>query len=178
MPFSDVKGGQPDHVVIGRIVKTQGVGGEVKVKPLTDHPPRFKLLESVLLERRGAETLRLRISRVSLRGPFVYLRFEGIDSREAATSLVGGLLMVGREEVLPLEADRFYGFELQGFRVKTTDGREVGRVRDVLDLPANPVFVVEKGEQEVLIPVIRDVVRRIDKTKREIVIQPLEGLLS
>ena len=173
-----MKANWPDQIVIGRIVKPQGVRGEVKVKPLTDHPPRFTELKSVTVELTSGETLELTISDVSLRGTFVYLTFDGIGTREQAERLRGGWIQIHKEEVLPLADDEFYGFEVEGFVVRTVEGKRLGVVEEVLDLPANAVFVVREGEQEWLIPAIKEVVRELNRETRELVIQPLEGMLS
>ncbi|MFQ5769999.1 MAG: ribosome maturation factor RimM [bacterium] len=169
---------QPEFIVVGLIEKPHGVQGEVKVRPLTDYPQRFKQLNSVLIEPRQGEIKEIEISKVSIRGNFVYLTFKGIDTREKAKALQDTYINIKRENILPLEKGRFYHFEVIGFAVKTTAGKNVGYVEGVMDLPANAVFVVKNKRQEFLIPVIKDVVQVIDKEAREIIIHPLAGLLD
>ncbi|MFQ5605346.1 MAG: ribosome maturation factor RimM [bacterium] len=169
---------QPANIVIGVIVKAHGLKGEVKVKPITDDPQRYRQLKSVIIEPRDGENFTLSISKVSLRGDFVYLFFEEVHSREKAEKLHGAFVCIKREDVLPLDEEHFYHFEIIGFTVKTFSGQILGTVREVMDLPANAVLVVQKDAQEYLIPVIKDVVRKIDKAASEIIIEPVEGLLD
>ncbi len=118
------------------------------------------------------------ISKVSVQGQKVYLSFKDIDTREKALHLKGSAIKIKREHCLPLEEGAFYHFEVLGLAVKTTTGEYLGDVEDVWDLPANAVFVTKGGGREYLIPVIKDVIRKIDFDKEEIIIQPLEGLLE
>ena len=152
---------QTEFIVIGLIEKPHGVQGEVKVRPLTDFPPRFKQLTSVLIEPRQGEIKEIGISKVSIRGKFVYLTFKGINTREKAKALQGAYVNIKRENILPVEKGRFYHFEVIGFAVKTTAGKNVGYVEEVMDLPSNAVFVVKNKRQEFLIPVIKDAVKDI-----------------
>ncbi|MFQ5864565.1 MAG: ribosome maturation factor RimM [bacterium] len=168
----------PDFVVVGFIEKVHGIKGTVKVKPTTDHPPRFKQLRTVFIETPDGEINEFEISRVSVQGEVVYLCFENIETREQALALKGSAIKIKREDCLPLKEGHYYHFELLGLAVKTTNGEEVGWVEEVWDLPANAVLVVKKEAREFLIPAIKDVIRRIDVEKGEIIIEPMEGLLE
>lgn len=168
----------PEFIAIGYIQKAHGIRGQVTVKPLTDYPPRFKELKSVIVEPRNGLKKQMQISEVSVRENAIYLGFEDVSSREEAEALKGATLYVPLEEVRALEEGNFYHFEVIGFVVKTTGGRNLGRVEDVLDLPANAVFVVKNQEKEYLIPLIKDVVKKIHKEAGEIIIEPIEGLLE
>ena len=80
---------------------------------------------------------------------------------------------------MPAPADgEFYYHELAGFAVATSDGRALGTVATTFSTGLNDVWVVRDGEHEHLIPVIADVVRRIDRDGRRIVIEAIPGLLD
>lgn len=168
----------PDYIAVGIIEKSHGVRGQVRVKPLTDSPPRFNLLTTIFVEFRSGERKEFEISRVIVHEKHVYLKLKGVDDREQAQRLRGAFLMIKREELLPLEEDEFYHFEIEGFEVRTVSGEYLGIIDKVWDLAANPVFVVRKENEEYLIPVIKDVIKEIDKRHRKVVITPLEGLLE
>ena len=167
-----------DFVAIGIVEKAHGIKGKVRVKPITDYPPRFKLLESVIIENRSGESRRLAVSEISVGDRVVYLRLESIETREEAEQLRGTYLGIRRDEVLTLEDDRFYHFEIIGFNVITVSGREIGYVEEVMDLTANAVLVVRNVGCESLIPVIKDVIKEIDKDNRKILIDPINGLID
>ena len=167
-----------DFVAIGVVEKAHGVKGDVKVRPVTDYPPRFKSLHKVIVEAPAGEVEELEISKVLVCGNVVYLNFKGIDTRDKAQALRGALINVKKEDVLPLEEGRFYHFEILGFEVKTTSGEFLGNVEEVMDLPANAVLVVKNKNREYLIPVIQDVVKKMDMGNGEIIIESMEGLLE
>jgi len=58
------------------------------------------------------------------------------------------------------------------------DDTVVGLVRDVWDLPANEVLQVISNDKEVLIPLIDEVIKEIDRDGRRVVITAMEGLLD
>ena len=77
-----------DYFVIGDVVNTQGIKGEVRVIPCTDDESRFELLDSVFLEQRGKMT-EYYIENVRYHKQFVLLKFEGVDDMTAAEKLKG-----------------------------------------------------------------------------------------
>ena len=167
-----------DFVAIGVIEKAHGIKGDVKVKPITDYPPRFESLNKVIIERLHGEIEELEISKVLVREKVIYLGLKGIDTRDDAQALRGAFINIKKEEVLPLEEGRFYHFEILGFEVKKTSGEILGNLEEVMDLPANAVLVVKNESREYLIPVIQEVVKKIDMERGEVIIEPMEGLLE
>lgn len=69
--------------------------------------------------------------------------------------------------------------EIIGLKVITADGRLLGRVSAIMKTGANDVYYVkpEDGEDEILIPAIKQVVMDIDLEARVITIDPLPGLI-
>ena len=169
---------RPNFVVIGIIEKPRGLKGEVKIKPLTDHPDRFKRLSDVYLENKFEKMEPIAISKVSVCGSSVYAFIEGISNREQAQKLAGCYLSIKYEDVLPLPSGQFYHFQLEGLRVETESGCTLGEIKEVLDLSANDVLVVREGDKERLIPYIKDVILKVDIDGGVVVINPIEGLLD
>jgi 16S rRNA processing protein RimM len=81
----------------------------------------------------------------------------------------GATLAVPREALPPLEPDEYYAFQLVGLVVEEEGGRVVGRVRDVLDYPANDVLELDSG---VSLPLVEACVRQVDLEGGRIVIAP------
>jgi 16S rRNA processing protein RimM len=100
------------------------------------------------------------------------LRLAGIDSRTAIEALRGKPLEVPTELVPEPEEDAFWVFDLVGCRV-TSEGRELGLVREVLERPANDVLVVTvEGGDDLLVPFTRDAVPEVDVPGRRLSIRP------
>lgn len=167
-----------DLVSIGEICGTYGTGGVVKVRPLTDFPDRFKGMNEVLVQK-GTRLAFYRIESVSNHGNWYLFKFAGVDNREQARSLTGGALKVAEEDVFPLPDGCYYVFQLQGLKVYDEEKGFVGVIADVLQTGANDVYVVEGGPYgEVLIPVIKDVVREINPNAGKVQVKLLPGLID
>lgn len=107
------------------------------------------------------------------------VRFKGVTHRDQAEALIGGLIWLPRSELKPVEEpDRFYIVDLIGLHVETTAGEPIGRIREVLENPANDIFVVEAEGREVLIPHVGAIVKSVDPAGGKVVIEPMPGLLD
>ncbi len=167
-----------DFIVIGRVGRAHGIKGEVCVEPITDFPERFDSLREVLLEERGAEPRLVGVEGVRWKGKVALVKVAGVDDRDEAGKLGGALMGVSRDSIEPTGEDEYYHFDLVGCRVVDEDGAEVGVVKEVLRMPANDVLVVTEGGREMLVPTIKQVVRRVDLEGRVIDIERIPGLLD
>jgi 16S rRNA processing protein RimM len=166
-------------VVIGEIVRAHGLGGEVRVVPLTDDPARFSRVRTCVLwdRTRDAREPR-RVVAVRRQGQAILMSLAGCESAEAARALAGRLIAIPESEALPPGPGRFYPWQLEGCRVVTEDGAEVGRVTRIEVAPAQDLWVVEDGPREHLIPAVPEIVLEVDLAARRVVIRPPEGLLD
>lgn len=136
-----------------------GVEGAVKVQPLTDHVDRFEPGSELRL---GGERRRVEWSR--WRPDHVVVKLSGLDDRTRAELVSGSYLEV--EERRPAPEGAWYHEDLIGLEVETESGRAVGPITDVLEKPANDVWVAGT----VLIPATRDAVVRVDLAARKVVV--------
>ena len=164
--------------VIGRILKPQGVKGELRVFPTTDDPLRYNKLDrvrTVFEDRR--ETLNQDIEGVKFAGQFVLVKFKGIDSIDAAEQLRGASIIIEDEQALPLEADEYYIRDLYDMRVATESGEYLGVIADVLETGANDVYVVrQENGGDILIPAVKQYVLAVDVESRTMKVRIVEGM--
>ena len=174
----------PDALLLmGRIGKTHGVRGAVKVIPETDDPARFADLETVFVGKKLAEVMHHTVVSVRVqptrRGPTVVLKLEGIDTMEAAALLRQHLVFAREEDLPPLADGEFFLHDLIGLDVVTDQGELVGTLKEVLELPANNVYVVARsGRPDALIPAVPTFIDAVDFEGRRLVVRPIEGLLD
>ena len=142
---------------VGQVTGAYGLEGAVKVIPLTDFGDRFEAGSALVLE--GAER-RVEWSRTGQLG--LVLKLGGIDNRTMAELFRGRYLEVPEEAVRPLSEGGFYHHQVVGLTVLTEGGRELGRIAEVLERPANDVWVSRDGTIEHLIPATRDAVVKVD----------------
>ena len=168
--------GLEDLLQVGVITTTHGVRGEVKVFPTTDDANRFKKLKEVILDT-GKEQLPLEIAQVKFFKNLVILKFKGIDNINDIEKYKGKSLYVTREHAVKLKKDEYFIADLIGMRAVTEEGEELGTIKDVLQTGANDVYIIKKdGEDELLVPAIKDCVKNVDIEGGVMTLHLLEGL--
>lgn len=165
--------------MIGEILRPQGLRGAVRVRPLTDRPERFeRVTECVLWDAASDERETRRVITAQPQGQSVVMALDGCESIEAAEGLVGRLVALPEAEALPLAPGQFYPWQLEGAKVVTEDGQEVGRVAGIEQSTGHDLWVVRRGEREHLIPAVAAIVVDVDVAAGRVVIRPPEGLLD
>ncbi|MHC5253296.1 ribosome maturation factor RimM [Listeria kieliensis] len=166
---------------VGKIVNTHGLMGEVRVISRTDFKEsRYKPGSQLFLFRKNEkEPVALVVKSHRTHKNFDLLTFEGYTGINQVENMKEGVLKVAEKDLDALEENAFYFHEIIGCTVYQTDGTELGKITEILTPGANDVWVVKpaKGKDQ-LIPYIADVVKKIDVQKKEIVIEPMEGLLD
>jgi 16S rRNA processing protein RimM len=169
-------------VELGEIVNAVGLRGEIKLLVTGNFDEDILRSRFLKLERPSGEVVSARCRRSRPKGGTLIVSLEGIDDRDAAESLVGGRLGFAAADYEDSEfprGDRPAAFVYLDCEVVTTAGERIGRVDDVLTLPANWVLqVIADDDRELLVPVIDDVIREVDRESGRIVIEVVEGLFG
>jgi 16S rRNA processing protein RimM len=165
-------------IAVGRITKSVGIKGEVRAGMLTDSPERFAKLKTIWCGKDESTAVRFSILSMRIEQSAVVLKLKEIDTRSLADEHRGEYLFVEAKETVPPGKGSYFIHDIVGMKVLTESGEEIGSVRDVMELPANDVWVVVSGTREILIPAIKEVIRSVDLKDRTVVIRPLEGMLE
>jgi 16S rRNA processing protein RimM len=166
-------------VAVARVVKTRGIRGEVAAELLTDFPDRFEGLEELIAVTPAGGRRVLAVERSWLHGGRVIFKFEGYDTPEDARELIGYELTVPESEAVELEEGEFFDWQLEGCRVETVEGQELGAVAEVHHYGAAPVLGVRGvGGREHLIPLVVSICVEIDVGRKLIRVDPPEGLIE
>ncbi len=155
-------------LTVGKIINTHGIRGEVKIKPTTDDVNRFKSLKEAYIDEKE-----IFISGCKFQPGKVILKIEGIDSIKEAEKLKNKLIKVKREKAVQLPEDTYFAVDIIGCEVYEETGNKIGTVDDIIYTGSNDVYWV-KGENEVLIPALKDIVLEIDINNKKIIIKPLD----
>lgn len=149
------------RVVVGRVAGVYGLRGWVKIYSYTE--PREAILrqcEWLIRQDDAWRPFKLLAGRTHGKGIIAHL--EGCDTPEQARAFMGIDIGVPRAALPALAADEYYWADLEGLRVLTQEGVDLGTVDHLMETGANDVLVV-KGERERLIPYIRgEVVTAVD----------------
>jgi 16S rRNA processing protein RimM len=155
------------------------------VKPFNPTSPTLTTCDRIWLvhERSGRRaSFRIRENRRH-KGHFL-LAFEGIDSLTALEPWIGSSVEVDAALVPVAGAGEVYHFEVVGLEVRTVTGETLGTVSEVLDMPAQDVWVIHGSfggdgkPREILLPAVEPVVREIDLAARIAIVDPPAGLLD
>jgi 16S rRNA processing protein RimM len=165
------------NLTVGEIVAPFGLAGEMKVRLETDFPDRFARLKQVCLRHPDGNGKLYQVAATRGHKGQVLLRLEGVASIDEVEPLRNLLVQIRGQEAVQLPANEFYIHDLIGCEVVTSEGRLLGPLNQVLRGPANDVYVIGSGKNEILLPVIREVVRNVDMVGRRITVTPTPGLL-
>ncbi len=166
-----------DRVTIGKISRVRGTRGEMVVVPLTDDPRRFRKLQKVIISKEENTGEFLVEGAREFKGK-VLLKLKDVESPEEAKELVGGFIELERDQLIELPNGRYFIFDIIGLEVITTKGQRIGKVKEVISLPANDLYLVEGDKRLYDIPAIKEVIKKIDLEKREMIIEPIKSLLD
>jgi 16S rRNA processing protein RimM len=162
---------------VGKITSPHGLKGEVKVYPLTNVPERFYELPYVWIFYEQDLQIKYEIENVKITPKgMVLLKLKGIDTRNEAERLKGMLLKVDEENAIKLEENEYFIADLIGMKVYTEEGELLGTLKEVLKTGANDVYVVNASKREILLPAIKEVIRKVDVEDKVMIVRLLEGL--
>ncbi len=160
-------------ITVGRILAPWGIEGKLKVEVETDFPQRFAPSSLVYVKH-----LPMTIKSSQWHKGKAVIKLNTIDSIEAARPLQGQAIEIRRDQVYPLPDGQYYRFQIIGLKVKTTAGESLGTISEILSTESNDNYIVRQINREILIPAIDDVVKSIDLDKGEMLIEPIDGLLT
>lgn len=167
-----------DLIVVARAVRTRGLKGEIVAELLSDFPERFKHISAVFAVGFG-EKKSLELENHWFQNDRIVLKFAGYDDIESARSLIGFDFALPESERMKLSENEYYDWELEGCAVVIKDGPTLGIVRGVLRTGGVELLAVEdESAREHLVPMVESFVIKIDISRREILIDPPEGLLE
>ena len=167
-------------LVVGKIVGSHGINGNLKVRSYAESETVFKPGRSILVIQAGQIEKRYSIQWAKPHGKTMLLSLKGIDDRHAADGLVGAEFFIERASLPELEQGSYYWIDLIGLSVFSTDDQYIGCIESIMPTAGNDVYVVKNHDKndhhEILIPAIESVVLNIDFKKKIMRVDLPEGL--
>ena len=163
---------------LGYISKTQGFKGGLIAFFDVDDIKKYVRLDHFLVELNGVLTPFF-LETVNLKDKnFVHLKIEGVDDEQSALELAGNDLYLPLRELPKLPDNEYYLHELVGMKVIDKAAGEIGTVEKVLDYTTNPLLQILQNSDEILVPLIDNFVKQVDKKAKIIHIEVPEDLLD
>lgn len=148
-------------IVVGKILKPQGIRGELKILPLTDDITRFKSVKYLIVKGQAMPVLSLRIVE-----NYVYARLHGIMDRNSAELVRDEYVSVKRQDAIKLEEGKHFIVDLLGSKIYA-DGDYVGVLDDILQNTRTDVYVV-KGAKNCMFPIVDGLIVNTDTSSKRI----------
>lgn len=149
---------------VGKIVKPQGIKGEVKLECYLDDPRMLSHTKQLYI---GVNDYSVESIRPD--GAFCYIKLGGIADRNAAEALRGQTVFADKDSI-SLPKERYFVADLVGCNVLLDDGSTVGNVADILQYGAADVFVCNNAGKTVSFPFLKDLAKQIDIQNKIIVL--------
>lgn len=161
---------------LGKITKPFGFKGQVIFYLDVDCPDDYSELDSVFVEVKGT-LVPYFIENISINGNKATVSFEDLSSQEA-TALVGCDLYLPLDLLPKLDGNRFYYHEIIGWHVIDSEKGDIGTIASVIDYPAQALFQIMKNDKEILIPIIDQIINKVDRDGKDIYITAPNGLID
>ena len=167
-----------EYLLVGTLVKTIGLKGEVKVYPTTHfRDSRFKKGNHLFLSKDGEIIKEVTIKSHRVNGNCDNLFFNEITSIEEAEKYIHFDLL-GEKDTKNLKKDMYYFSDLIGLDVYFDNGDFIGKVSKVEEYSAYETLRVKREKnKDVLIPFVKAFVKDVDLEGHKIIINFIEGLV-
>lgn len=167
-----------DCYLLGNITKTRGYKGELVFFLDVTNPNDYALLESVFVELNGMLTPFFIVQIKIQNNNRAHVLFEQINTEEEALKLKGKSLYLPLTALPELSGNEFYDHEIPGFEVIDEVHGTIGIVIQIIDLPSNPLLQIDKEGIEILVPLQKETVQKVDRDNKHLHIQSPPGLIE
>jgi 16S rRNA processing protein RimM len=155
--------------LIARTISVYGKEGYLKIASFSDFPERFYKLNKVYLDFYGNKKEFI-VESVKQIKDFFIIKFKNFNSDKESDILVGKEIFVEEADSVELPEGYYYIHDLIGSKVKHR-GEIIGEITDVLQMPANDVYVITGEKGEILIPAVADYLEYFDAGAKELTIR-------
>jgi 16S rRNA processing protein RimM len=162
---------------IGKLVASFGLTGEIILVHHLGKKTSLKGLEIIFLEEKKDELIPYFIESSKIKNEEeIYLKIEGINSKEAAKKIVPKEVWLPEEE-FEKYARKSAPISLVGFHIIDA-GNDIGEILEVIEQPHQVLCRIDLNGKEALIPVHQETLDKIDKKKKLVYIDLPDGLLD
>lgn len=154
-----------ENLIIGEVIKPQGIKGEVKIK-LYDNSKNLSDIKNLIV---GRDTLS--VKSLSVRQGFMFVVFNGFDTIQQVECFRNKKVYIGQEDALKLLQENEYFIEnILEFNVATFDGQNIGKLVDVQNYGSKDIAQIESENGEILLPIVEGLIERIEEDKKLIIL--------
>lgn len=161
------------YLEVGKITNVHGIMGEVRVQPWADSPEFLCRFKTLYVDKTHWP---IEVERARVHKNMVIIKFRGITDVPSALAMRNAILYIDRKDA-DLPEGAFFLADLYGLEVRDAQsGAVLGKVADVLTLPANNVYVVRGGERELMIPAVPQFIAETNPEGGYLRVNLIEGM--
>ena len=160
------------YLEVGKVTNVHGLMGEVRVQPWADSPDFLCQFKTLYVDKVHWP---IRVERARVHKNMVILKLEGVTDVNGALAMRNAVLYIDRKDA-NLPEGSFFLADLMDMEVRDTQGKVLGKIADVLTLPANNVYVVRGGEREIMIPAVDQFVKEVNVDEGYMTVALIEGM--
>ena len=154
-----------ERLIIGEVLKPQGIRGELKIKTFTDSPEDVKAFGTVYIDGVAYKILSFRVDGSGA----AYVGLRGIPDRNAAELFRGKTIEGEREDAPELAEGQYYIVDIIGLSCQTEEGEVLGTVTDISNLSSD-IYTIEKAGKKILFPAVKGVVVQVDLANKKLIV--------
>ncbi|MEF9970711.1 MAG: ribosome maturation factor RimM [Oscillospiraceae bacterium] len=157
------------YLEAGKIVNTHGIKGEVKIEPWVNSAEFLLQFKLLYIDGKPFKLLGGKTHKQCL-----IASLEGISDVNTAMILKNKTVFIDRADA-KLQKGEFFLRDLIGAEASDEKGNIIGKLSEVLELPAGNVYVI-KGEREILVPAVPEFVLKTDVEAGKITLRLIDGM--
>lgn len=162
---------------IGKFVASFGVNGELVLLHHLGKKTSLKGLEAIFIENKKDELLPYFLQTIRIKNEAeLFIKIEGIDTKEAAQKLVKKEVWLGEEEFHKY-AGKSAPISLLGFHI-IDNNQDIGEILEVIEQPHQLLCRIDLEGKEALIPIHEETLRKVDKKNKRVMVELPDGLLD
>lgn len=166
-----------DFFYFGRIVKQAGSTAKFHAIIDADNPDHYLGLQAIFLLINNTY-IPFIIENIVFNEKQAVITLDEIPDPDIAELITGTEIYLPMELLPKLNGNKFYFHEVKGFIMIDEKLGKLGKLLDVLEMPQQDLFRIDYKGKEILIPVNDEVIRHVDRKKKQIIINLPEGLLD
>ena len=140
---------------VGKIVKPQGIKGEVKIFPLIDIPAIFNGKHEMFIDKKPVKT-----KSCTYRQNFAYACFDVIPDRNTAEKYRNALVYIDKEEFYKIPSDTYLIDDLVGQMIYDEKGELIGQIVGADNFGFDDVILIKENERIYQIPFVKDIFKK------------------
>ncbi len=160
---------------IAKVTKTSGLKGDVCLRPLSRYFEKYINKDSLMIGSSVDQSNKVNVEMINGIGKKRKFKFSGFDSLDSAKTIIGKIIFAQTS----LDAKiNWISKKILNYKVTDESGNSVGRIIDVIWLPSHDAYIIEKESKEYIIPIVPEIIKKVDYDNRNIIIKVMDGLFN